>query len=44
MAGALELELEELGARWREEEEIAAIADGELTPLPLLDRLRLNRL
>ncbi|MGD8276457.1 MAG: hypothetical protein PVH00_00460 [Gemmatimonadota bacterium] len=39
----LELELEELEARWREEEEIAAIADGELTPVPLLDRLR-NRL
>jgi uncharacterized C2H2 Zn-finger protein len=36
----LELELEELEARWREEEEIAAIADGELTPVPLLERLR----
>lgn len=40
----LELELEALEARWREEEEIAAIADGELTPLPLLERLRLGRL
>lgn len=40
----LELELEELEERWREEEEIAAIADGELTPLPLLERLRTGRL
>ena len=40
----LELELEELEARWREEEEIAAIADGELTPLPMLERIRLGRL
>ncbi|HET9982250.1 MAG TPA: hypothetical protein VFQ38_01630 [Longimicrobiales bacterium] len=30
----LELELAELEARWREEEEIAAIVDGELTWLP----------
>jgi hypothetical protein len=30
----LELELEELESRWREEEEIAAIADGILTPAP----------
>lgn len=30
----LELELEELESRWREEEEIAAIADGILTPVP----------
>jgi hypothetical protein len=30
----LELELEELALRWREEEEIAAIADGILTPAP----------
>jgi hypothetical protein len=36
----LELELEELETRWREEEEIAGIADGELTPVPLLERLR----
>jgi hypothetical protein len=30
----LVLELEELESRWREEEEIAAIADGILTPAP----------
>jgi hypothetical protein len=30
----LELELEALEERWREEEEIAAIVDGELTWLP----------
>jgi hypothetical protein len=30
----LEVELEELASRWREEEEIAAIADGILTPAP----------
>jgi hypothetical protein len=30
----LELELEALEERWREEEELAAIIDGELTPLP----------
>ncbi len=33
----LELELEALEARWREEEEIAAISDGELTPIPKLN-------
>jgi hypothetical protein len=38
----LELELAELEARWREEEEVAAIVDGELTELPLLERLRLK--
>jgi hypothetical protein len=38
----LELELAELEARWREEEELAAIVDGELTELPLLDQLRLR--
>ena len=32
----LELELAELEARWREEEEIAAIVDGELTSAPVL--------
>jgi hypothetical protein len=32
----LELELEDLESRWREEEEIAAIADGILTPGPRL--------
>lgn len=36
----LESELAELEATWRAEEEIAAIADGELTPLPLLESLR----
>ena len=30
----LELELADLEARWREEEELADIIDGELTPLP----------
>lgn len=30
----LQLELDVLEARWRQEEEIAAIIDGELTPLP----------
>lgn len=38
----LELELAELEARWREEEELAAIVDGELTEVPLLERLRLR--
>nr|NIQ52937.1 hypothetical protein [Gemmatimonadota bacterium]NIU73073.1 hypothetical protein [Gammaproteobacteria bacterium] len=36
----LELELAELEDRWREEEEIAAIVDGELTPVSGLERLR----
>ena len=36
----LELELKELEARWKEEEELAAIVDGELTELPLLERIR----
>lgn len=36
----LELELAELEAHWRQEEELAAIIDGELTPLPLLETLR----
>jgi hypothetical protein len=36
----LEMELAELEARWRQEEEIAAIVDGELTTSPGLDRLR----
>jgi len=36
----LELELEDLEQRWREEEEIASIIDGELTPLPALEKLR----
>jgi len=36
----LELELSELEAHWEQEEELAAIIDGELTPLPLLESLR----
>jgi len=36
----LELELAELEAHWRREEELAEIVDGELTPLPLLESLR----
>lgn len=36
----LELELAELEAHWRTEEELAAIIDGELTPLALPERLR----
>lgn len=36
----LELELAELEAHWRREEELAAIVDGELTPLPVLESLR----
>ena len=36
----LEMELAELEARWREEEEIAAIADGLLTPVDGLERIR----
>ena len=38
----LELELAELEARWREEEELAAIVDGELTEVPLLERIRMK--
>ena len=36
----LELELAELEAHWRKEEELAAIIDGELTPLPVLEQMR----
>jgi len=36
----LELELAELEAHWRTEEELASIIDGELTPLPFLETLR----
>lgn len=36
----LELELAQIEARWREEEELASIVDGELTPVPLLETLR----
>ncbi len=36
----LELELAELEAHWRTEEELASIIDGELTPVPLLEMVR----
>jgi hypothetical protein len=36
----LELEVADLEAHWRAEEELAAIVDGELTPLPLLETIR----
>ncbi|HBD99750.1 MAG TPA: hypothetical protein DC060_16330, partial [Gemmatimonadetes bacterium] len=36
----LERELAQLETHWREEEEMAAIVDGELTPLALLENLR----
>jgi hypothetical protein len=36
----LELELAELESHWREEETLAEIIDGELTPLPLLEAFR----
>lgn len=36
----LSLELADLEAHWRLEEELAAIVDGELTPLPLLETFR----
>jgi hypothetical protein len=36
----LELELAQLEAHWREEESLAEIIDGELTPLPLLEAFR----
>lgn len=36
----LELELAELEAHWRTEEELADIIDGELTPLPAVETLR----
>lgn len=36
----LEMELAELEAVWRKEEELAAIIDGELTDVPLLESLR----
>ena len=38
----LEMELRELELRWQEEEELAAIIDGELTHLPALEKLRLK--
>ena len=36
----LELELAEVETHWREEEELASIIDGELTPLPLMESIR----
>ncbi|NNF26988.1 MAG: hypothetical protein HKN73_07210, partial [Gemmatimonadetes bacterium] len=39
-AELLALEASDLEERWRREEELAAIIDGELTPLPFLDQLR----
>jgi hypothetical protein len=36
----LELELAEVEAHWKEEEELASIIDGELTPFPLLETFR----
>jgi hypothetical protein len=36
----MRLELEELRFRWRQEEEFAALIDGDLTPVPLLERLK----
>jgi len=36
----LEMELATLEQQWREEEELASIIDGELTPLPLVETLR----
>ena len=36
----LELELAELEAHWKREEELAEIVDGELTPVPMLESLR----
>ncbi|MCJ7627259.1 MAG: hypothetical protein MUO50_02610, partial [Longimicrobiales bacterium] len=36
----LKLEVESLRARWRREEELAALVDGELSPVPLLQLFR----
>ena len=36
----LELELAEVEAHWEEEEELASIVDGELTPMPLMESIR----
>jgi hypothetical protein len=36
----MHLDAADVEARWREEEVIAAISDGELTELPLLERMR----
>ena len=35
----LKMDLGELDFRWRQEEELAAVMDGELTPVPLWERL-----
>jgi hypothetical protein len=32
------MEARELELRWRREEELAALVDGELTPMPLWER------
>ncbi len=36
----LEMEVADLEAHWRREEELASIIDGELTPSPLLEQMR----
>lgn len=36
----LKMEVGQLETRWRREEELAALVDGDLTPIPLLDELR----
>jgi hypothetical protein len=36
----LELEVADIEAHWRREEELASIIDGELTPLPMLEQMR----
>jgi hypothetical protein len=38
----LRLEVESLRARWRREEELAALVDGELSPVPLLKALKIR--
>lgn len=35
----LRLDVEELRFRWRQEEELAALVDGDLTPMPFLNKL-----
>jgi hypothetical protein len=35
----LRLEAEELQFRWRQEEELAELVDGDLTPFPALNQL-----
>ena len=36
----IELEVADIEAHWRREEELASIIDGELTPLPMLEQMR----